>query len=120
MPALKHLHTYQRIKPGDSRYLCIHPDCSHTQRKELMLGKRAMCYCGNEYYLTSNVLKLQNPHCPDCTKGHSKIDPLDLQLEMILPELIKPRDLQIEEDENQLALRFPAPNKFEGDMGGEL
>jgi len=120
MPAIKHLHTYQRIKPKSDRYMCMHPDCSHIQRKELLVGKRAMCICGNDYYLTSNVLKLKIPHCPDCTKGKSKIDPLDLQLEMILPELIKPRDLQVEEDENQLALRFPAPNKFEGDMGGEL
>ena len=120
MPAIKHLHTYQRIKPKSDRYMCMHPDCSHTQRKELLIGKRAMCICGNDYYLTSNVLKLKIPHCPDCTKGKSKIDPLDLQLEMILPELIKPRDLEVQEDEHQLALRFPGPNKFEGDMGGEL
>lgn len=121
MPAMKHLHTYQRLRNKPNIYRCVHPDCSHTSRKELMLGKRAMCFCGNEYFLNSNILKLKNPHCPNCTKGHGKIDPLDLALEMILPEMIKPKDLQLNyEDEDQLALKFPGPNKFEGDMGGEL
>ena len=70
MPALKHLHTYERMnRPKDSYFRCIHPDCTHYIHKSLLSGKRASCSCGEEFILTLDDLKLKNPHCAFCGKN---------------------------------------------------
>lgn len=68
MPALKHLHTYQQVKDRPNILRCIHPDCTHYAPKTLLAGKRALCpSCGNAFILTSQWLRLETPHCGDCT-----------------------------------------------------
>ena len=118
MPALKHLHTYQRMKERPKMFRCVHEKCTHFQSKELLLGKLARCICGNEYHLSVQSLRLKNPHCESCTRGKSRFEPdeLELVIDEILPELIQPHHL----NDDQLNLPGMSEPKFEGDLGGEL
>lgn len=68
MPSLRHTHTYERIKNTD-QYRCIHPDCSHFAYKKFLLGKRALCKCGEAYILDRNQLMRNVPHCFNCTRA---------------------------------------------------
>jgi hypothetical protein len=43
MASLKHLHTYERSKHSMEVYRCIHPQCTHFTRRELIVGKEIMC-----------------------------------------------------------------------------
>ena len=73
MPSLKHLHIYERVKHKPEIYRCIHPECSHYDKKYLLTGKRAKCVCGNDYLLTARALKLKKPHCDSCGRLSDKV-----------------------------------------------
>ena len=80
MPALVHVHTYERMrKPKHEYYRCLHPDCSHYIHKAFLSGKRALCSCGEEFILTIEDLRLKNPHCAFCGKSPSpRFDELEI------------------------------------------
>lgn len=68
MPALKHIHTYERSKLNNRTYRCADPECSHYSRKELIEGKQAQCkFCGAIFILTAYDLTLKNPRCKRCS-----------------------------------------------------
>lgn len=67
MPALNHIHAYQKVNGKPNLYRCKHPDCNHFMDKKLLLGKRSMCICGKDFILGHYELRLKNPHCKECT-----------------------------------------------------
>lgn len=79
MPALKHLHTYQKVynykekRFSKTRMRCLDPDCSHTHSREFLVGKRARCpTCLEPFILDSQILRIRTPHCEDCTRKYKK------------------------------------------------
>ena len=70
MPAKDHVHMYQAVGNKRDQFMCVDPDCSHTQRKDLLIGKRAKCgaICGNEFILDSYALSRKTPRCYLCRK----------------------------------------------------
>jgi len=117
MPALKHAHTYERMKkPKNEYYRCIHPDCNHYIHKEFMRGKRATCICGNEYFISLTSLALKLPHCEFC--GRKPKRQLKIQ---DAPHLLQPAESYLNTNCRELQEEFEFPvNKFEGEFGGEL
>jgi len=93
MPGVKHVHCYERVSKKPNLYRCIHPDCSHYRDKSLLKGKRAVCVCGKEYFLTSKSLKLKNPHCENCVLRSGSIDYNPARIEEILNNAIPVNDL---------------------------
>jgi hypothetical protein len=77
MPALDHLHTFQRIGKS-KRYRCIHPDCTYVINKELLYGKRADCAkCHEAFIIDSESLRRKtlwcaNTQCPNLDKLRDK------------------------------------------------
>lgn len=69
MPSLRHIHTYEKVgsrKNPAGMWRCLHPDCSHTQREELVKGKRSMCTCGGTFLLDAGALQRKLPKCLMC------------------------------------------------------
>src|SRR5690348_7915099 len=65
------LHTYK--KSGYKIYFCTLPDCNYKVKRELVLGKRAICWrCNKEFIMNENSIRLVRPHCDDC-KGTKEI-----------------------------------------------
>jgi len=102
MPALKHVHTFERIKGKPDQYRCVHPDCSHINSKELMLGKRAKCICGQEFYLDRYQLKLKNPHCNDCSRSTA------VRVDSNISDVITKAMIKIVTDEDSPELELPS------------
>jgi hypothetical protein len=56
-------------KTGVRVYFCTRPDCHYKIECDMALGKVAMCnLCGNEFEMTMKSIRLDRPHCPDCSK----------------------------------------------------
>jgi len=101
MPSLRHTHTYERMKSRKDYFRCINPDCTHFMHKEMMKGKRAICPCGNEYFLNAETLKLFRPHCAYCGKGARRPKITDnMLLSIISPELLRPENISPDGDES--------------------
>jgi ribosomal protein S27AE len=80
MPSLKqnpdgtpHVHEYARAylpngKIDKMRYRCNHPDCSHSDFRANIKGKRTICSkCHfNETFMDSENMKRANPVCFKC------------------------------------------------------
>ena len=69
MPALKHTHTYERVggRTTAKIWRCIHPDCTHTIKAELVRGKNSACpECQKFFPLTPECLQRKLPKCPFC------------------------------------------------------
>lgn len=43
MASLKHLHSYERSKENMEIYRCVHPQCTHFTRRNLIVGKEITC-----------------------------------------------------------------------------
>jgi hypothetical protein len=72
VPPKNHIHKYQRAKLGSKYiiYKCTLPDCSHFIRKELVPGRRSICwYCNEPFILTKASLRLKSPNC-GCRKSN--------------------------------------------------
>lgn len=87
-----HLHTYERSETKRDIYRCIHPDCTHYQRAPLIIGKRVLCKCGNEFFADRNQLivnNIRNLTCLQCSKSSKskKIRETATKIEDILHEL---------------------------------
>lgn len=64
------LHEYERSKDNKEYYRCIHPDCTHYQRRGRLEGKRAICHkCKNPFILSWAQLRNKYPVCDFCTKS---------------------------------------------------
>lgn len=87
MPAINHLHIYERVQGSTNVFRCKHSDCTSVFSKKLLKGKRARCTCGAEYILDAIQLKKKSPHCESCydprraTKGPPRVKPVKV-LEM--------------------------------------
>lgn len=69
MPPINHVHTYIRIPASSKRYKCADPDCSHTDLRNSIVGRRSKCsYCGNEFIVSMSSVKLAKPHCSKCVR----------------------------------------------------
>lgn len=114
MPPLKHVHCYEWVLDNHSLYRCIHPDCTHWRRKNLLRGKRAVCLCGKEFILNHDSLKLKNPHCNNCplrnNNGKPKLNTSDEMISAALNEKPKeslektPPEIEIEIDDFELII----------------
>jgi len=70
MPAMKHYHTYARLRKDCFR--CIDPRCTHRDCRKAIEGKFALCPFGDPalphlYRLDREALRRALPHCKDCT-----------------------------------------------------
>lgn len=73
MATQKHLHTWIKYKGRRGMYKCDHPHCTATAEYNLVTGKASACfYCGEEFILTPQNLRLAKPHCGLCGKGSKK------------------------------------------------
>lgn len=69
MPAKDHIHMYHAVGNERKQFMCIDSDCSHTQTRDLLIGKRAQCgACGSEYKLDHYALTRKVPKCFICRK----------------------------------------------------
>jgi hypothetical protein len=83
-----HIHTYKRVRRSKTRFMCIDPDCTHVNTKELILGKRAKCmYCGEEFILTRYALGLAVPKCENCRNSRNGDERQVQEIEDILKNL---------------------------------
>lgn len=73
---MTHIHKYKRKKIGKKGwevYLCTIPGCTHHVTKDLILGRKALCYyCNREFIITNPRLVRQ--HCIECTRGNKLSD----------------------------------------------
>ena len=61
------IHEYERSKNNKDVYRCIHPRCTHYQRREFLVGKEARCAkCKEEFILTWRDLRAKKPVCQYC------------------------------------------------------
>lgn len=71
----KHTHSFVRCERIDGkpsqRYRCSHPDCTSTELRVNLVGKRSLCpLCmSNDFILSYEKLKLKKPHCDFCGKA---------------------------------------------------
>ena len=66
---LKHFHTYESITGGrwaDKYFRCIAPECSHYIFGKLLIGKKALCICGNVFTVTAEKLRRKKLKCDNC------------------------------------------------------
>ena len=68
MPAKDHMHIYHAVGKDRIQFMCIDSDCSHTQVRNLLIGKRAKCVCGSEYKLDYYALTRKVPKCYVCRR----------------------------------------------------
>lgn len=68
MPAMKHVHWYERIGPRDKPkfWRCWHPDCTHRISDDEITGKRTQCECGEKFIIDPNTKQRQRPKCLNC------------------------------------------------------
>lgn len=100
------LHIYQRSRDNIEIYRCIHPDCTHYQKRSLIIGKRAECKCGTAFIIAAKDVKggkqkgKLNLNCFKCSKSPKKLEILAQQemAEGVMDEILK------EEFEEKFAL----------------
>jgi len=62
-----HLHQYERSKSNEEIYRCVHPRCTHYQKKEFLIGKEAICnLCHKAFIMDNDQLRNKKPRCPMC------------------------------------------------------
>ncbi len=74
MPAMKHIHTYERFRKNPvsknygGTYRCIHPGCTSFAKHDLLEGKVALCRCGAEFIIEPKVhFHLKTLVCSNCS-----------------------------------------------------
>jgi hypothetical protein len=74
MAALRHIHTFARMKTRKGWYRCIDPYCTAKYPREEVVGKASLCTsCGREFFLTRYALKLANPTCSNCSNNREAV-----------------------------------------------
>ena len=67
MPAKTHTHMYHAVGSERKQFMCIDSECSHTQSKDLLIGKKSQCSaCGSEFVLDYYALTRKVPKCFVC------------------------------------------------------
>lgn len=80
MPSQNHIHKYHRRRLGISHtvWACALPNCTHYTPKHMesmVEGKLSICHqCGEEFTLTIDSLKEDNPRCDECRYAQIKSD----------------------------------------------
>lgn len=85
MRSIDHIHKYRRRKYNKLYYYCIHPECSHTIHRDLLLGKRAICNrCEEPFIINSTSLQRVKPWCcnKDCPNLTGETDLIE---SLVLP-----------------------------------
>jgi len=63
----EHVHSYRRIRGRPNFFMCTDPKCTHTNSKDLLLGKQALCTkCGEVFILQTQDLRYHIPVCIYC------------------------------------------------------
>lgn len=108
MPALKHTHSYvrmkeygrkdKRTKSGELVFKCNDPRCTSFAPRSMVLGKMSLCpSCGvNEFKLDHDALARVTPKCPACrnTKEGKQIQ----AARNIVQELLQQKEKEILEE----------------------
>ncbi len=84
-----HVHTYERSLSNKEVYRCIDADCPHYQKREFLIGKRALCpSCRNPFILEWVQLKYKRPVCLNCSKSKKAVQVRDIksQIADLFPE----------------------------------
>src|SRR6266550_865729 len=71
MPAINHIHKYQRL--SSRRWRCTDPYCTHTISREEVVGKASLCGCGTEFILDYEALRRRTPKCINCSNTKEAI-----------------------------------------------
>lgn len=70
---MNHLHRYERHKTRKDIYKCVHPECTHYNSADMIVGKKAECSkCGNPMIIDKiQALRYKNKHltCLDCSNS---------------------------------------------------
>lgn len=69
MPAIKHTHTYGKMKNRPGYWKCNHPECTHYVHRDFVMGKASLCnQCGGIIpVLNHHHLALVKPLCINCS-----------------------------------------------------
>lgn len=73
MSTIKHTHTFLRAKVSDGNkiwFMCSLPNCRYREQKPFLLGKTAMCSCGEIFILTPTSLNKARPTCLNCVESN--------------------------------------------------
>jgi late competence protein required for DNA uptake (superfamily II DNA/RNA helicase) len=72
MATQNHVHKYRRFvykRTGHVVFFCVLPDCTYKTSAKFTLGKRNICNrCGEEFLMNEVSIRLEKPHCNECTK----------------------------------------------------
>lgn len=64
------IHEYERSKENKEIYRCVHPLCTHYQRRAYLIGKAATCCkCKTIFNLSIYQLRNKKPVCDYCSKS---------------------------------------------------
>lgn len=82
MAVLKHRHTYERSKETMEVYRCVHPQCSHFNRRSMIVGKEISCYvCHQPTLARQEQLRSGQVHigvkrltCIGCSKSPKRFE----------------------------------------------
>ncbi len=67
MNKINHTHQYERSISNEEIYRCVHPRCTHYQRREFLIGKEALCnMCFKPFNMDSDQLRNKKPRCLMC------------------------------------------------------
>lgn len=93
MPVLRHVHTYERSKLNKTVYRCTDPGCSHFARRELLIGKYALCgACGMKFVLDEKQLENKVPRCLNCANTKEAHEYREVR--SLLGEIIREADIK--------------------------
>lgn len=88
MPALNHVHSYQRL--DGKRWRCTDPYCTHTTPTELVAGKASKCGCGAEFILDREAMRRRTPKCLNCSDTAKAR--LHKRAQMLIHSILAPRE----------------------------
>lgn len=67
MPALKHTHSYIKLKNREGFWKCANPACTHIRHEDFIKGKESACPdCGELLVLDGEMIRRARPLCVNC------------------------------------------------------
>jgi DNA-directed RNA polymerase subunit RPC12/RpoP len=81
----EHTHQYRRVTtPKSTVFRCVLPGCRHYLRPEFAEGAYSLCpRCGGQFVLNSRNMKLENPHCDECTYRRNQSEEIERIKELL-------------------------------------
>ena len=105
MASLNHLHIYERSKYNKEIYRCVHPQCSHYDRRGMIVGKEIECFKCHEVTLARQEqlhvgqfqLGTKVLTCIKCCKNSKKYIPIEVA--DVLNDMLTPVHSGFNEDD---------------------